>query len=87
MSIPVQANRVITDFDTIRKTRVLNDRDNRETRIAMELENRKLFDYVIREDRSIIEFIESITPFSTSGWRFLRHTGSHRGRVPQSHAP
>jgi mono/diheme cytochrome c family protein len=59
ISVPVQANRVITDFDTIRKTKLLNDRDNRETRIAMETENRKLFDYIVHQNRSVLEFISA----------------------------
>ena len=59
MSVPVQANRVITDFDTIRKTKLLNDRDNRETRLAMEAENRKLFDYVVHQNRSVLDFIDA----------------------------
>src|SRR6185312_12822586 len=58
-SVPIQVNRVVTDFDTLRKTKLANDRDNRETRIAMQLEPEKLFDYIRHENRNIIEFIES----------------------------
>jgi len=59
MTVPVQANRVITDFDMIKKTKLLNDRDNREARIAMETENRKLFDYIVHDNRSVMEFINA----------------------------
>ena len=59
MSVPVQANRVITDFDTIRKTKLLNATENREIRLAMETENRRLFDYILHQNRNVIEFVSA----------------------------
>ncbi len=51
--------RSILDRDTLRKNRLDSDQENRDVRRAMRQETEKYFEYVLREDRSVRELIDS----------------------------
>jgi len=58
VSVPIDARRV-ADSEQIRRTKITTDNDNRQTRAAMQQEVRDYFNYVIENDRDVIEFIDS----------------------------
>src|SRR5262249_27787585 len=51
--------RSILDRTELRKNRLDSDQENRDVRRAMRLETEKYFEYVVREDRNILELIDS----------------------------
>ena len=57
-TVPIDATRV-ADSEQIRRTKITTDTEARQTRIAMQREVRDYFNYVLSEDRDIIEFINS----------------------------
>ncbi len=54
----------ITDRATLRKARLLTDRDKAETRNALRQEIEQYFAYVVREDRPVLELIDSNYTFA-----------------------
>ena len=58
LSVPIDATRV-ADGEQIRRTKILNDFDKRQTRAALQSEVRDYFNYIVQNDRDITEFIDS----------------------------
>lgn len=52
-------SRRTTDRETLRRVKLVTDRDTRETRVAMHQEIERYFAYVAREDRSVLELVDS----------------------------
>jgi mono/diheme cytochrome c family protein len=52
-------SRRVADRETLRKAGVVTDRDGREARVAMRGEVERYFAYVLREDRSVLELLDS----------------------------
>jgi hypothetical protein len=52
-------SRRVADRETLKSAGVVTDRDGREVRVAMRGEIERYFAYVLREDRSVLELIDS----------------------------
>jgi hypothetical protein len=58
VNVPIDVTR-LPDSDLVEKTKIANDTDNRATRVAMQREVRAYFNYILENDRDVIEFINS----------------------------